>query len=162
MADVMIDCDVSDARGTQQTLSKVECEFAYRTSIFKRERKGDIVLAARFRVGRDDPGSIRARTDAINQQRKETQPYGIRSLGSTFKNPEGDFAGRLIEASGLKGKRIGGAEISPKHANFITNVDSAKAVDVIALVELAHDTVLDKFGVDLQPEIVVMGEDRQS
>ena len=83
---------------------------------------------------------VRERTDAIQAERKASQPYGIRSLGSVFKNPPDDKAGRLIEAAGLKGRRSGGAQISPKHANFIVNVDHATAADVLTLVRVAHDT----------------------
>ena len=113
--------------------------------------------SARLRVHADDPGEVRARTDAIQAERKASQPYGIRSLGSVFKNPPGDKAGRLIEAAGLKGRRSGGAQISPKHANFIVNVDHATAADVLDLVGVAHDTVQERFGVDLEREIIVLG-----
>jgi UDP-N-acetylmuramate dehydrogenase len=108
-------------------------------------------------VHADDPQAVRERTDAIQAERKASQPYGIRSLGSVFKNPPHDRAGRLIEAAGLKGRRSGGAQISPKHANFIVNVDHARAEDVLRLVRIAHDTVQQRFGVDLEQEIVVLG-----
>ena len=100
---------------------------------------------------------MRTRTDAIQAERKSSQPYGVRSLGSVFKNPQGDAAGRLIEAAELKGRRQGGAQISPKHANFICNVAHASAADVLALVALAHDEVMRLFGVDMEREIVVLG-----
>jgi UDP-N-acetylmuramate dehydrogenase len=109
-------------------------------------------------VRRDDPSAVRARTDDVQARRKATQPYGIRSLGSVFKNPSGDAAGRLLEAAGLKGRRVGGAQVSPKHANFIVNADGATASDVLQLVQVAHDEVLQRFGVDLEREIVVIGE----
>ncbi|HSP65530.1 MAG TPA: hypothetical protein VLO10_04995, partial [Candidatus Deferrimicrobium sp.] len=83
---------------------------------------------------------------------------GVRSLGSTFKNPPGDYAGRLIEAAGLAGLQHGGAQISPKHANFILNVDHATAADVLALVERARDEVASRFDVVLEREIVLLGE----
>ena len=158
MRDVMIDCDVVTARGERRTVSADACGFAYRFSRFKTDMRGDVVVRARFRVHRDDAAAVRARTDAIQAQRKATQPYGIRSLGSVFKNPEGDRAGRLVEAAGLKGKTHGGAQISPKHANFIVNVDHARAADVLALAELAHDEVQRRFGTDLEREIIVVGE----
>ena len=101
---------------------------------------------------------MRERTDAIQSERKASQPYGIRSLGSVFKNPPQDQAGRLIEAAGLKGHRVGGAQISPKHANFIVNVDHASAGDVINLMQLAIFTVLDQFGIQLEREIVFIGK----
>ena len=103
---------------------------------------------------------MRERTDAIAvAERKASQPYGIRSLGSVFKNPLDDKAGRLIEAAGLKGRRSGGARrSSPKHANFIVNVDHATAADVLTLVGVAHDRgVQEQFGIDLEREIIVLG-----
>ncbi len=156
--DGLIDCDAVSGSGDIVTLTAAQCEFAYRTSVFKTTLRDHIVVAARFTVSSDDPAAVRARTDEISAKRKATQPYGIRSLGSVFTNPPGDHAGRLIEAAGLKGTRHGGAEISPIHANFIVNTQSARAADVLALVNLAHDTVLEKFGVDLEPEIVIVGE----
>jgi UDP-N-acetylmuramate dehydrogenase len=156
--DVMLDCDVLDARGRQHTMTAAECGFEYRRSRLIAELPGRVVTAARFRVREDDPAEVRARTDAVTAQRKAAQPWGTRSLGSVFKNPPGDHAGRLVEAAGLKGRRLGGAEIALKHANFILNVDRARAADVLALAELAHDTVLERFGVDLEREIVCAGE----
>lgn len=156
--DVLVDCDALAPDGRSHRLSAAELGFGYRNSRFKGELRGHIVTAARFRVHREDAGLLRARTDAIQAQRKASQPYGIRSLGSMFKNPPGDHAGRLIEAAGLKGQRIGGAEISPKHANFVTNVAHASAADVLALADLAQGTVAARFGVDLEREIIVVGE----
>jgi UDP-N-acetylmuramate dehydrogenase len=121
-----------------------------------------VVISARLRVRTDDPAAVRLRTDAIQEQRKAGQPYGVRSLGSVFKNPPGDAAGRLIEAAGLKGTRAGGAQIAAKHANFILNVAHANASDVLSLVTLAHDTVLERFGVDLEREIILLGEGTNS
>jgi UDP-N-acetylmuramate dehydrogenase len=156
--DVMVDCDVLDPAGEQHTLDAAGCGFAYRRSRLMDELAGHVVVAARFRVHPDDPAAVRARTEAITARRKAAQPWGTRSLGSVFKNPPDDHAGRLIEAAGLKGRRVGGAEISVKHANFILNVDRATAADVLALAGLAHDTVLARFGVDLEREIVCIGE----
>jgi UDP-N-acetylmuramate dehydrogenase len=156
--DVMLDCEVLDAAGQPQRLTTAECGFGYRRSRLVDELSGMVVVAARFRVMDGDPSAVRARTDAITAQRKAAQPWGTRSLGSVFKNPLGDHAGRLVEAAGLKGRRVGGAEISTKHANFILNADHARAADVLALADLAHDTVLERFGVDLEREIVCVGE----
>jgi len=158
--DVLVDCDTIAPDGSLLTLSNRDCAFAYRHSRFKEDLVDHIVVAARLRVHRDDPALVRARTEDITAQRKATQPWGIRSLGSVFKNPPGDHAGRLIEAAGLKGHRSGGAQISPRHANFIVNVGRASAADVLTLVETAHDAVLERFGVDLEPEIVLVGEPR--
>jgi len=156
--DVIIDCDTIAGDGSHTTFASAECGFAYRHSRFKDDLAGHVVVAARFRVHRDDPAAVRRRTDEIQAQRKASQPYGIRSLGSVFKNPPGDYAGRLVEQAGLRGTRRGGAQIAEKHANFIVNVAHASAADVLGLAELAHDTVLERFGVDLEREIVVLGE----
>jgi len=156
--DVLADCDVATPHGDVRMMSNHDCGFAYRHSRLKDELQGHVVVAARFTVRRDDAGAVRKRTDAVQAQRKATQPYGVRSLGSVFKNPQGDKAGRLVEAAGLKGRRKGGAEISAKHANFIVNVDNASAADVLALARLAHDEVLRQFGVDLEREIILLGD----
>ena len=157
--DCLINCTSVGPDGEVGTHTAAECAFSYRQSAFKSgELRGHIVAEASFTVHPDDPAATKARTDAIQASRKSSQPYGIKSLGSVFTNPPGDHAGRLIEAAGLKGLRIGGAEISTKHANFIVNVSGATAADVLALANRAHDQVLEQFGVDLEREIVVMGE----
>jgi UDP-N-acetylmuramate dehydrogenase len=158
MADVLVDCTSLDPTGSATTLAADACDFRYRYSRFKADLRGNVIVSARLRVHVDDPVAVRERTDAIQAERKASQPYGIRSLGSVFKNPPGDKAGRLIEAAGLKGHRSGGAQISPKHANFIVNVDHARASDVLNLVRVAHDAVQAQFGVDLEQEIVVLGD----
>lgn len=158
VAGSLVACRVAAADGTTRWLDAADCGFAYRDSRFRHEAAGTVVLGGRFTVRGDDPAVVRARTDAVQAERKATQPYGVRSLGSTFKNPPGDFAGRLIEAAGLGARREGGAQISPRHANFILNVASATAADVLALVRLAHEEVAARFGVDLEQEIVVIGD----
>jgi UDP-N-acetylmuramate dehydrogenase len=157
MADVLVDCTALDQTGSSTTLAADACDFGYRHSRFKDDLRGSVIVSARLRVHPDDAAAVRERTDAIQAERKASQPYGIRSLGSVFKNPPGDKAGRLIEAAGLKGRRSGGAQISSKHANFIVNVDHAQASDVLSLVRIAHDSVQQQFGVDLEQEIVVLG-----
>lgn len=158
--DVLRECTVLTPKGGELILTNSECGFGYRHSRLKDELRGCVVISARLAVSRDEPAAVRARTDAVQAQRKATQPYGIRSLGSVFKNPPGDAAGHLIESCGLKGLRSGGAEISTKHANFIVNVDSATADDVLDLVERAHDEVKRRFGIDLEREIIVLGDRR--
>jgi UDP-N-acetylmuramate dehydrogenase len=157
MADVLIDCTSLGPNGEPLTLAAADCDFGYRRSRFKDDLRGYAIVSARLRIHADDPEVVRERTDSIQTERKASQPYGIRSLGSVFKNPPGDRAGRLIEAAELKGRRSGGAQISPKHANFIVNVDHATAADVLTLVRVAHDAVRERFGVDLEREIVVLG-----
>ena len=96
--------------------------------------------------------------DAMLERRKATQPLGLPSCGSVFRNPPNDHAARLIESAGLKGHRIGGAEVSPKHANFIINVDGATASDIEALIEHVRQTVIDVHGVELVHEVRIVGE----
>ncbi len=156
MRDVLVDCTVLAPGGAALTFRNDELQFSYRHSRLKDDLRGHVVVSARLRVRADDAVAVRRRTDAVQAQRKATQPYGVRSLGSVFKNPDGDKAGRLIEAAGLKGRRAGGAEISPKHANFIVNVDRATAADVLTLVGIAHDAVKARFGVDLEREIILL------
>lgn len=158
MSDVLADCTALAPDGQTITLDNAACGFGYRDSRFKRDLSGHVVVSARLRVHGDDPATVRARTDAIQAERKASQPYGIRSLGSVFKNPPGDKAGRLIEAAGLKGRRVGGAQISPKHANFIVNVDHATAGDVLNLIQTAIVTVLQRFGIQLEREIIFIGK----
>jgi UDP-N-acetylmuramate dehydrogenase len=154
----LISCEVVGPDGTTRWMTGGECAFGYRDSRFKNDLCGHVVLRGRFAVTPDQVSAVRQRTDAVQAERKRTQPYGVRSLGSTFKNPPGDFAGRLIEAAGLGGRSHGGAQISPKHANFILNIDHASAADVLSLVGIARDEVASRFGVVLEREIVMLGE----
>ncbi len=154
----LVECEVVAPDGTTRWIAGADCAFGYRDSRFKHDLAGHVVLHGRFTVVADDIAKVRARTAAVQSERKRTQPYGVRSLGSTFKNPPGDFAGRLIEAAELAGRSHGGAQISPKHANFILNVDHASAADVLALADCARDEVASRFDVVLEREIVLLGE----
>jgi UDP-N-acetylmuramate dehydrogenase len=115
------------------------------------------VLSAEFILRRCDPSEAVARIGELLARRRETQPQGA-SLGSMFKNPPGDFAGRLIDAAGLKGHRVGNVEISQQHANFFLNLGDAQAEEIRALMDLTRCTVREKFGVDLEPEIELFGD----
>jgi UDP-N-acetylmuramate dehydrogenase len=117
----------------------------------------EMIVGATFLLRHDDPAAIQARVARYKQHRKETQPPQP-SAGSVFKNPEGDHAGRLIESVGLKGTRIGRAEISPRHANFIVNTGGASAADVVALIALARRTVRERYGVELELEVELRGD----
>jgi len=114
-------------------------------------------LGANFRFEQDATPSL-ATMNAMLERRKKTQPLGLPSCGSVFRNPPGDHSARLIEAAGLKGHRIGGAEVSEKHANFIINRDAASATDIEELIEHVRQTVFDKHGVKLQHEVRIVGE----
>ena len=132
-------------------------EYDYRSSILKRKALKVVVLWAELSLEHSTKEAVSVKISEFSERRKATQPPGA-SMGSMFKNPPGDFAGRLIEAAGLKGRRIGTAEISPVHANFFINHGQTKADDVRALVNLAQKTVAEKFGVNLELEIELIGE----
>jgi UDP-N-acetylmuramate dehydrogenase len=119
--------------------------------------KRTVVLEAKFALKPGDVEALKARVADITTRRKASQPPGA-SCGSVFKNPPGDYAGRLIEAAGLKGRKAGGAEISTVHANFFVNHGQATAADVKALIDLARETVQARFGVRLELEIELLGE----
>lgn len=132
-------------------------EFDYRNSSLKRHPGRTVVLSAQLKLSQKSPEAVQAKMDEFAAKRHDSQPGGA-SMGSIFKNPPGDYAGRLIEASGLKGRKIGKVEISEKHANFFINQDSATASDYEALIRLVHKEVLKKQGVDLELEIELLGD----
>jgi len=143
---------------TPFTLMARDLEFAYRHSRLQQEPL--LVLAARFRLEPGhDPAEVTGRTSANLHSRTSTQPYQQPSCGSVFRNPEPAKAGRLIEALGLKGTAIGGAQVSPIHANFIVNTGGATAADVAALIRLVQERVREGHGVDLHPEVKWLGFD---
>jgi len=163
--DTLQSAQVLDESGALQEMNIDNFDYAYRDSALKRRlplRAGfkAVVLSATFELKHGDPVALKAEADAYLAHRRRTQPVEP-SLGSTFVNPPGDYAGRLIEAVGLKGRRIGGVEVSVTHANFIVNpggVGSAKAQDVMDLVHLIQTTVKEEFGVSLQREIQLAGD----
>ncbi len=142
--------------GDDLNLGRQTIPFAYRFSGFP---MGAVVVRATFALTPGDPTAIRQRISRWLVQRNASQPVEFRSAGSIFKNPPGDFAGRLVDAAGVKGTRIGGAMISEKHGNFFVNLGEARAADVLALVELARERVRTTAGIDLELEIRVVGED---
>ena len=137
------------ARGDEQ-------EFAYRESIFHKEH--GIILASIFKVNKGEQELINSMVADFTNRRNASQPLEYPSCGSVFKRPEGYFAGKLIMDSGLKGYRVGGAEVSEKHAGFIINVDNAKAADVLAVIKHVQATVKKDHGVDLETEVRIIGE----
>lgn len=156
MSNNLISADVLTKNG-RETLSVEQMEYGYRTSVLKRGEIKAIVLSATLRLKNSSREEVSAKINKFSEHRKATQPPGA-SMGSMFQNPAGDHAGRLIEAAGLKGTRIGNAEISTKHGNFFINHGDTKAEDVRALIQLAQKTVSDKFGVDLELEVELVGE----
>jgi UDP-N-acetylmuramate dehydrogenase len=152
----LIRAEILDAHGRNRVPAE-KLEYGYRTSIFKRSHEIVIILAAEFRLKNGLADEIRNTIDQFTARRKATQPPGA-SMGSMFKNPPGDFAGRLIEAAGLKGTRIDNAEISTVHGNFFVNSGETKAADIKKLIELAQETVFEKFGVHLELEVELIGD----
>ena len=137
-------------------LTPVELGLSYRHSAL---RHGQVVLRAELRLRPRPPEEIKAEVRELNLRRKEAQPTNRRTFGSVFKNPEHELsAGRMLEACGLKGHRIGGAQISPKHANFIENADAATTADALALMTEARRRASEQFGVSLQHEVEFLGE----
>lgn len=141
--------------------SNEELEFGYRDSVLKREQGGRsarrVVLSAELELKEEAANVLIARADAFVAQRKQTQPSGA-SVGSMFKNPPNYYAGYLIEAAGLKGFRVGGAAISEKHANFFVNEAQASAEDVRALIAEAWNAVRERFGIELDLEVELVGD----
>ncbi len=149
--DVLLRIRLVETDGTVRTVPAPDVVFGYRHSGLP---DGSVVVAATFRCV---PGPIDRDTWNRALARKETQPIDARTFGSTFVNPPGDHAARLVEACGLKGTRRGGAMISPRHANFIVNVGGASAADVEALIRLMRETVRREHGVTLKTEVIVIG-----
>ena len=161
-ASVLESATVLMADGTERDLAVGDLGFSYRHSRFKdaagEGMPAEIVMSAVFRLRAADPAEIRARLDDIRRWRREHQPLGIPSAGSIFRNPPDDSAGRLIDALGLKGHRIGGAAVSGKHANFIVNDQRGTAADIRALAEHVRREVRTRHGIDLVFEVEFAGD----
>ncbi len=157
VADCLIVADILHRERGEESWSPTDLEFSYRSSVLKRERIPAVILSASFQLERRSQEEIDARLERFAAHRKSAQPPGA-SLGSMFKNPPGDFAGRLIDAAGLKGTRLGGAEISRQHGNFFINMGEATAMDIYKLIRLAQEKVYKATGVVLELEIELLGE----
>ncbi|MBQ2957725.1 MAG: UDP-N-acetylmuramate dehydrogenase [Clostridia bacterium] len=138
-------------------MTRDELEMGYRTT--KPLREGWIVLGAEFELEEGDITALTAETNELSRKRREKQPLSLPSAGSTFKRPEGYFAGALIEQAGLKGKSIGGAQVSELHAGFVVNTGEATASDILRLIEHIQKTVYGINGVMLEPEVRIVGRD---
>lgn len=156
MKDILQEALVMDEQGEIFTLKKEELHLGYRTSIIK--ENGYIVLAAALELKPGDRKEIKEKMDELKQRRVEKQPLDMPSAGSTFKRPEGYFAGKLIMDAGLRGFSVGGAQISEKHCGFVVNTGKATANDVLTLIREVQKRVRDKFGVELETEVKFLGE----
>lgn len=155
MGDSLVDIHVVRRAGDVEARDRSSLRFGYRRLELE---QGDVIVSVRWSVGQDTGRAVAARMAGYLKRRRRTQPLEVPSAGSIFKNPPGDFAGRLIEKAGLKGRRIGDAMISPKHANFIVNAGRARAGEVLELLRLARDRVEEMSGIVLEPEILVVGK----
>ena len=156
MKDILKEVLVMDQQGRIFTLEKKDLKLGYRTSAVK--EKGYIVLAAVLELWPGDREEIRKLMEDLKQKRVEKQPLDLPSAGSTFKRPEGYFAGKLIMDAGLRGFSVGGAQISEKHCGFVVNKGGATARDVLELIQEVHKRVHQKFGVELETEVKFLGE----
>lgn len=138
-------------------LNESEFQFGYRKSVFEKEKY--LVLEAIFTLEKADRVEIQERMERFTSLREKNQPLEYPSCGSVFKRPLGHFAGKLISDSGLQGKRIGGAEVSTKHAGFIVNVNHASSTDYLELIQYIQETVKRKFNVDMETEVKIVGEE---
>lgn len=152
--DIVKSVKTIDVDGNIKEYSNDECNFSYRHSVF--QDNGEIIVEAQLYLEQKDPAEIFKRMSGNLSYRKELQPLELPSCGSVFKNPVNNHAGKLIDEAGLKGMRIGGAEVSRKHANFIVNVNDATASDIIELQEYVINAVSAKFGIDLVSEIKIL------
>lgn len=155
--DIIVHATVLTKQGEKLVLSKDELELGYRKSIITKQ--GFYVLSAEFELEAGDQALIDAKMSDLTYQRESKQPLEFPSAGSVFKRPPGNFAGKLIQESGMQGRGFGGAEVSTKHAGFIVNKNNATANDYIQTIEMVKRAVFEKFGIDLELEVKIVGED---
>ena len=156
MKDILESVTVLTPEGEQKDLKNEELQLGYRTSVVK--EKGYIVLEAVLSLKKGDPEAIKSRMDELKEQRVTKQPLEYPSAGSTFKRPEGYFAGKLIQDAGLRGYQVGGAQVSEKHCGFVINKENATAKDVVDLIHDVQRIVYEKFQVQLETEVKFLGE----
>ena len=155
MAKVLKSVTSLDDKGEIHVRKADECDFSYRHSIFMTNK--EVILSAEFELYRDDPEEIKKRIAELSRERSAKQPLSYPSAGSFFKRPEGYFAGKLIQDAGLKGYSVGGAQVSELHAGFIINKGGATAADIIELMHVVQSKVFEQFGVELKPEVQIIG-----
>lgn len=152
--------EIIDGTGNLVKLSKEELKLGYRTSYVM--ENGFVVVSACFELKSGDKGLIKNRVNELTTRREERQPLEYPSAGSTFKRPPGYFAGKLIQDAGLKGFSIGGAAVSEKHSGFVINRDNATAKDILELITHIQATIKEKFGVELNTEVRIIGEEKDN
>ncbi len=155
MGSVVQEIELVNRQGELTSRNRSDLTFSYRKSSIQ---EGIVLVRASLQCARETPEIVSQRVAEYLKRRKATQPLAYPSAGSVFRNPPNDYAGRLIEEAGLKGKKIGGAMISHQHANFIVNTGGARAEDVLALMEMAKEKVRAETGIELEPEIRVVGD----
>ena len=158
MKDVVESVEIIDRDGNIRKLARDEIEFRYRGSSLMDD--GCIVCRAEIGLSKGNTEDIKAKCEELFNKRKESQPLEYPSAGSTFKRPEGYFAGKLISDAGLKGYKVGGAEVSEKHAGFVINKDHATSEDIYKLIQDVKAKILDKDGIELEPEVRFLGDFR--
>jgi len=156
--DVVLEIEIVSPPGLERTrITRGNLDFSYRA--LRGLPSGSVIVSGLLSVAPAEPQAVKKEVQRVLSLRSGSQPLDIPSCGSVFKNPEGDFAGRLIEAAGLKGAREGGAQISPVHANFIANTGGAHASDVLALIERARESVFESSGIRLETEVKILGRE---
>jgi len=157
MSQVVISANVMDKNGKVYEIGAEDMRLGYRTSVFK--TNGDIILSVKVALQKGDKAEIKAKMEDFMQRRKDKQPLEFPSAGSTFKRPEGNFAGALIEKNNLKGVSVGGAMVSGKHAGFVINYNNATADDVRTLMKKIQAVVKENDAVELEPEVIFVGRE---
>ena len=156
MKQVLIQAQILNASGEIEDVLAEEMELGYRSSVFS--RNGGVILSASIQLEPGDPPAIQSRMEELKFLRTSKQPLEYPSAGSTFKRPEGYFAGKLIQDAGLRGFQVGGAQVSEKHCGFVINKDQATAMDIRSRMEQVSEKVYAQFGVRLEPEVKLIGE----
>jgi UDP-N-acetylmuramate dehydrogenase len=158
--DQVVDCQTLDRRGVIHTRTAADFDIGYRHVEALKAHREEFFVSARFRFATGDADTAQARIKELLAKRMASQPLDRPNAGSTFRNPPGDHAARLIESCGLKGYTIGGAQVSLKHANFIVNLGGASAKDIESLIYHMRDTVREKTGVELMQEVRIVGDEK--
>ena len=159
ISDILYEVTYMDEKEEIKTIKNKECSFGYRKSIFT-INPNYVILSAKFKLERGNIDEIENKMKENSLARKTKQPLEYPNFGSVFKRPEGYFVGKLVDDAGLRGYKIGGAQVSTKHTGFIVNVDNATCKDVLDLIGYVQTTVYDKFNVKLTPEVIIIGGDK--